>query len=46
MNPLHPRVTTITLKTKKGKRLFGVTISRRVGFVKGLYISTLSLIGG
>lgn len=30
MNPFHPRVTTTTLKTKKGKRLFGVTISRRV----------------
>jgi hypothetical protein len=27
MNPFHPRVTTTTLK---GKRLFGVTISRRV----------------
>jgi hypothetical protein len=44
--PIPSKGNDDNLEDQEGEETFGVTISRRVGFVKGLYISTLSLIGG
>lgn len=44
--PIPSKGNDDNLEDQEGEETFGVTISRRVGFVKGPYISTLSLIGG